>query len=565
MKTSNVRRPAFAAAVLLLAAVVFLAADHAPAPAQAPAPKPVDRHAGQMSFGIGGCKECHQGPRERRASEFAKYGSATFVRLNESATWSDRDVHAVAYDNLKRPLGERMGRLLGYDVTKAAQCLTCHSADLHKDKPLAQKTRADFATSAGGVNCTVCHGLGGNWQIEHFADPQQEGDPLPWRLSSPDHKYDRGMENLRDPVVKARLCASCHVGNEGEGKVVTHEMYAAGHPPLPPFELASFMNSEPNHWGYPNDPELTFLADFAKAPKNAEGKPTTTWDQFRFHPADKESYLARHLATGAIAALEAEMRLVAAEAKADSGGVDYARFDCYACHHDLKTPSERQKRGFDGPPGRPPLKAWVGALPGIVAEHARGLGDPQLKVLADDFGTKWRAVRDASLGRPFGDPTLEAKAGSMAAWCDEFLARQSAIGTPLYGKDKTDDLLKRIAAALPRLDPAPADGPKVPGAAVRKSGWAADPEAAMHLTWAYTTLRADRKLPLSAEDVRALGAVIPVRVRGEPDSYRWVYPKMPTASAFRDRMELFNRFKADDFERALLKLAPDAKMVPPSK
>ena len=32
------------------------------------------------------------------------------------------------------------------------------------------------------------------------------------------------------------MCLSCHLGNAREGRVVTHEMYAAGHPPLPGFE-----------------------------------------------------------------------------------------------------------------------------------------------------------------------------------------------------------------------------------------------------------------------------------------------------------------------------------------
>src|SRR5437867_13430626 len=41
---------------------------------------------------------------------------------------------------------------------------------------------------------------------------------------------------------------SCHVGNAAEGKVVTHAMFAAGHPPLPPIEIATFSRNEPQHW-----------------------------------------------------------------------------------------------------------------------------------------------------------------------------------------------------------------------------------------------------------------------------------------------------------------------------
>ena len=180
-------------------------------------------------------------------------------------------------------------------------------------------------------------------------------------------------------------------------------MYAAGHPPLPPFELAAFMESEPKHWGYPTDARLAFFKDFAA--KN----PKKTWPLFRFHPENEEAYLARHLATGAIAALDSELRLIAADAAAaadpkSDAGIDYARFDCYACHHDLKYPSDRQARGYEGPPGRPPLKAWVGVLPEVVAKHAEGLENAQLKAMAGGFAAKWAAVRKAALAKPYGNP-----------------------------------------------------------------------------------------------------------------------------------------------------------------
>ena len=38
----------------------------------------------------------------------------------------------------------------------------------------------------------------------------------------------------------AEVCLSCHVGNAQQGKVVTHEMFAAGHPPISGFEIETF-------------------------------------------------------------------------------------------------------------------------------------------------------------------------------------------------------------------------------------------------------------------------------------------------------------------------------------
>ena len=42
---------------------------------------------------------------------------------------------------------------------------------------------------------------------------------------------------VRDPVRRTELCLSCHLGSTSENKMVTHAMYAAGHPPLPGFEM----------------------------------------------------------------------------------------------------------------------------------------------------------------------------------------------------------------------------------------------------------------------------------------------------------------------------------------
>ena len=58
------------------------------------------------------------------------------------------------------------------------------------------------------------------------------------------------MTDLWDPVKRATKCASCHIGNPGEQKVVTHAMYAAGHPPLPGLETATFSDAMPRHWEY---------------------------------------------------------------------------------------------------------------------------------------------------------------------------------------------------------------------------------------------------------------------------------------------------------------------------
>ena len=60
------------------------------------------------------------------------------------------------------------------------------------------------------------------------------------------------MTDLWDPVTRGKKCVSCHIGNPDpeEEKVVTHAMYAAGHPPLPGIEVATFSDAQPRHWQY---------------------------------------------------------------------------------------------------------------------------------------------------------------------------------------------------------------------------------------------------------------------------------------------------------------------------
>ena len=136
---------------------------------------------------------------------------------------------------LSGPLGQQMTKILKYDVTKAPQCLTCHSVDKYPGMALPKDVNVDdrFDTSFG-VTCNACHGVRRQWQGDHYTD---QANTIPWRTLTPAEKEEKGLRNLRDPVVKAKLCASCHVGDPDQHRVVTHDMYAAGHPPLPPFEL----------------------------------------------------------------------------------------------------------------------------------------------------------------------------------------------------------------------------------------------------------------------------------------------------------------------------------------
>ncbi|MBX9582750.1 MAG: hypothetical protein K2X87_20790, partial [Gemmataceae bacterium] len=141
---------------------------------------------------------------------------------------------------------------------------------------------------------------------------------------------------------------------------------------------------------------------------------------------------------------------------------------------------------------------------------------------------QWEAVRRAAVARPFGDPAALASASAeLTKWCDEVLAVLRDHEQPIYSPESARELADRIARAA--------------------EAWAADPEAAMHLTWAYTALRRGLADPGPADRLAAVDKVIPVAVRPEP--YTTPDAK-PTPIDYAARMRAIREFRADPFRQA---------------
>src|SRR5262245_20011746 len=185
------------------------------------------------------CMECHTFPIKARDK------ALDLVMLTEYAIWQTHDKHAQAYAVLKGPRGKQIAEVLKKDVLKAdAGCLNCHAQNNLIEENKAKKAGVNLELE-DGISCGGCHGPSGGEGSWHGDHAIVNG---PWRKKTAEEKFKRGMRDLRDPVVRAELCLSCHVGNAAEGKVVTHAMMAAGHPPLPPFEIATFSKNQPQHW-----------------------------------------------------------------------------------------------------------------------------------------------------------------------------------------------------------------------------------------------------------------------------------------------------------------------------
>jgi hypothetical protein len=268
---------------------------------------------GEPEFsGVFACLGCHS------AGEQTPYqDSLDRFRMDEVLVWHREDKHSLAYCALQGPAAQKMSKLLGYDVAMAKQCLACHApnAELRSADPhLAPNFKL-----AEGVTCENCHGASRGWHRLHVLKDA-------WRGLTPDQKKAHGMNDLRDPETRAQVCLDCHVGNDSQGKFVTHEMYAAGHPPLASVDVVGYAEQMPPHW-----------------------KPAAT-------RVDGDPFLAtRQALAGNLLAGSRAMQQVA---RPFNVMPDFATFDCDACHHELSSPSWRLARRARGIPGRPEHREW---------------------------------------------------------------------------------------------------------------------------------------------------------------------------------------------------------------
>lgn len=355
------------------------------------------------------CAACHN--QDRAATYDAGERAAMICRMNEWATFDAGDRHALAHAALTSERGRLIGERLGIDTATDRACVSCHAAPA-SDLPGARPVE--------GVTCVGCHGAYSNWVEAHARvdDPEWRG------LDRAMKERDYGMADLWDMSRRAQLCAWCHVGDAASGRVLTHAMYAAGHPPLPPFELASHAREEPRHW------EL--LREKTEARRGRLGLEADRFEQ------------TREALVGGLAALKALADLTAAQAGGEVdvvGGVwpDFARFDCAACHHGLRgSAAWRQERGYRHAAGRPPLPEW----PGVISMLTPG---------AEALGRPLDAWASAATLRPFGEPEAVASAAREVSAASEALLREVA-NAPL-DVEAARGILGRIAAAAGRRAP----------------------------------------------------------------------------------------------------------------
>lgn len=401
---------------------------------QAPQPKAAGGNKAGLTksyFGSDQCYDCHN------KTDVSKLKIPPILcRCNEVLIWEKADKHKDAYKNLLGPRGQQMLKLLGIqDVSKEQRCVSCHGIYVPPDQEkLVDKT---FKLEEG-VSCIACHGAYEEWVSPHSARTPREAEK--WRSLSRQTKEEQyGMTDLWDPAKRTRLCASCHIGNAQEGKVVTHDMYAAGHPPLPSIEIATFSDEMPRHWQYLKE-------------KDEKAQRILSYD-----PAELER--VKLVVVGGAVDFQAAMQLLAGQAEMsaqvndpENRLLDLAQFDCYACHHDLKTRSWRQQRGYPAVPGRPQSRTWPLALLKLGIHHA---GQKQA---APELDEKLSRLHSAFASDPFGNLSQIAFAArDLATWSQQLTDKLNSEGTkysPANVPGLLQDLCDLAAAEIPDYDTA---------------------------------------------------------------------------------------------------------------
>lgn len=455
-----------------------------------------DKHAPARAFlGATECVKCHFSglPKAEDANSvalevlgFTGMVNDSWVLLDELKTWANQDKHAQAFTSLLNERSQRMGKLLGVEeIHRDKRCLACHTgyplAAMGGDPQLMPAELVKNLKVSQGVSCEGCHAPSGDatkeenkvsgWYMPHA---QKE----PWRFLSEKDKSEKfGFTSIRSASARARMCLTCHLGNAAEGKIVTHEMYAAGHPPLPGFELASFAAQMPKHWrDFDKKPDGVRAEFLEKSADDSYGRSSFKPDNLH----ETNSVLVAALVSVSenlrLSASLADERFTTPVAKPD--WPELAQFECFACHHDLKDRSWRQRRTLRGSPGRPLLRAWPIALTSLAVKHA-GADAKELDKL-------WQPIEKLLNEQPFGRrERWNDVIDPLTKWLDELAL--SLERKPLL-RDAGLTLLQEIATVA------------------ESDLW--DYDSARQLVWAAQVLRRELSSDRSDESLRTRVAAI---------------------------------------------------------
>jgi len=263
------------------------------------------------------------------------------VALNEYRIWIEQDRHSQAYRVLESAQSKQIAAKLGIPNAAGAKiCLDCHADNI---APAKQGPKFHLSD---GIGCEACHGGSEKW-IETHAE----------KTATHAANIERGMYPSEQPLRRAELCLSCHLGTKD--KFATHVIMGAGHPRLR-FELEAFTANQPAH----------FVVDADYVERKGKIAGMNLW------------------LTGQLENAERFLTLLQSPLLTPGGMIpELSFYDCYACHHNKDKMVWTQARAGAGvKPGTLRLQKHSLVILQAVAET---LGSPaaaeQLKVATDEL------------------------------------------------------------------------------------------------------------------------------------------------------------------------------------
>ena len=289
--------------------------------------------------------------------------------------WATRDPHARACDVLYSPRAERMFELLSntdnnvresssetatasdkYLAFLKSRCLGCHATS-HPNEQKTSPSGLNENAWSDGVGCESCHGAAGGWVAEHTTSR--------WSDAERKNLARWGMLDTKSMAGRAAVCIECHVGprrtTSQDQIAVDHDLIAAGHPRLL-FELNTYLSNLPSHWDVSRD---------IRRHEQAHSPQSFHFDTWRVGQWQTAIQLSDHLADG----------LSSAAVGKPAAAIDFANFECVACHHKLKPRSIRVDS--QSVAAKVPLRLASSPFDGIqILLHSSK--DPMLNILSQD-------------------------------------------------------------------------------------------------------------------------------------------------------------------------------------
>tara|TARA_E500000178_G_scaffold356612_1_gene436052 strand:+ start:16171 stop:17322 length:1152 start_codon:yes stop_codon:yes gene_type:complete len=215
------------------------------------------------------------------------------------------DSHSKAYEVLLNKDSIKIAKNLGLKepAHKADVCLDCHAHNV----PL--KLRGEKFDISEGVSCEGCHGGAEHWISSHTVSTATHSDNV-----------KKGLYPTDQPLKQARLCLSCHFGDEN--RFVTHRIMGAGHPRMS-FELNTFAVIEPAH----------YVRDADYVDRKGYITPTLLW------------------MVGQAYSVQSLMKTLSdPNLNRDGFFPELVLFDCHSCHHPMSDKKwEPLKANYIGP------------------------------------------------------------------------------------------------------------------------------------------------------------------------------------------------------------------------